>query len=92
MKITLPRLRADVAAIGGSIDEHSLKHDAIVVDAPDGRVWAASLSHAMRANFGGITGIKMSEAVADIASRVVLGTEPCDTDDCDVCAERAEDK
>lgn len=76
-------MRALTSAVGATLDEQSLRNDAIVVDAPKGKVWSASGSHAMRADFANIP---RCEAIEDIGKRMGLGLDACGDSDCEVCS------
>lgn len=87
------RLAAAVAALGGSIDQASLREQvAYNVDAPLGKVWSATFAHTLCVPFGTSDDrvLPTRAAAALLALRDVNdGVVDCDTPHCETCAERA---
>jgi hypothetical protein len=59
------------------------------VDAPKGFVWRSTGTHTLTAPHANESGDSFKpQAYGDLIADMKDGLEPCDTPDCDVCAER----
>lgn len=79
--------------IGATIDYSGERGQRYNVDAPPGKVWAASSTHALCVDWGtpgdsyGDEGDRhlKAEAIMDALARMADGLDNCDEPDCDCC-------
>lgn len=75
---------ADLAAAGAQVDDNSGARDFHLSAAlPPGQVWVCSDTHALSYAYYSDKPAGWRALAADVAQ----GTRPCDTPDCDTCAE-----
>jgi hypothetical protein len=83
---TLDKLGRLVMAAGGKlVGESSGRWHVSQCEAPAGKVWAASSTHALRVEWRHGDSKGRDEAVADAIERVEEGVTDCDDEECDYC-------
>ncbi len=84
-KATKRQVEARAQELGVAIDDNELCRR-LYADAPKGQVFSSTFTHCVVADHGEECGPK-AEAWGSILDDLGMGVEPCDTDDCDVCAD-----
>ncbi len=81
-------LRTQVLAAGGTLDVHAYADGSgcYMADAPPSRVWLATHTHTLVAEFANGYESWKPVACASMAQDVACGIAPCTEADCDRCA------
>jgi hypothetical protein len=81
---TRKEVLARIAALGATYTEAGERMYELLVDAPDGCVFASDGCH-QHVNQQGY-GEPRSDCYASALSRLTMGTEPCTDPDCEICS------
>lgn len=82
--MTRKQFLAEVAKHGATLHESDGRMVSMSVEAPDGRVWATTLTHEVTCSL--FDGRGAAAAVyAELARDMADGTEGCDDPECDRC-------
>jgi hypothetical protein len=85
----LRHLDREAQQYGASVDSNTQRSGFVNVDAPNGKVWSASGTHALCVQFEDAghraSRAMMHDAVTDALERMALGLDDCDDPECDIC-------
>ncbi|HYE16827.1 MAG TPA: hypothetical protein VEA69_00160 [Tepidisphaeraceae bacterium] len=90
---TVQTLRNKARRYGATVEGGVVgKHASYNIDAPQGKVWAASSTHALAVYWRTDEPAYRNDSIVDALERMEEGLADCDDPDCDICCEAHTDE